>query len=166
MAVDNTGHDELPRGVDDLSVFRRIHGLADFGDLAVLNQDGAMLDGSMRDGEDGGVSNHNDGGRVRRRGSSRKWETKEIKEAKDVKKSEVLCVEEGSRYAFHCAPPSTAAEVDELLVGLTPLKSSEKPRTLILPFKEVPSNVPEKVTSDGDPSSGMLMVKLNLSTLR
>src|SRR5258706_9751476 len=36
----------------------------------------------------------------------------------------------------------------------------------MLPFNEVPSNVPENVTSAGDPSSKMLMVKLNLSTLK
>src|SRR6266404_833671 len=56
--------------------------------------------------------------------------------------------------------------VDEATLGLTPVKSSEIPCTLMLPFKEVPSKVPEKVTSAGDPSSGMLMVKLNLSTLK
>ena len=36
----------------------------------------------------------------------------------------------------------------------------------MLPFNEVPSNVPAKMTSAVDPSSGMLMVKLNLSTLK
>src|SRR6266436_3178886 len=56
--------------------------------------------------------------------------------------------------------------VDEATLGLTPVKSSEIPCTLMLPFKEVPSKVPEKVTSAGAPSSGMLMVKLNLSTLK
>src|SRR3989449_9723643 len=56
--------------------------------------------------------------------------------------------------------------VDEAPPGLTPVNSSEIPCTLMLPFKEVPSKVPEKVTSADDPSIGILMVKLNLSTLR
>jgi len=64
MAIDDTGDDELSRGVDDLSVFRRIDGRADFGDLAILNKDGAVLDGSVGDGEDGRVSNHDDSRRV------------------------------------------------------------------------------------------------------
>src|SRR5256885_9762764 len=55
---------------------------------------------------------------------------------------------------------------DETALGLTPVNSSERPRTLMLPFKEVPSKVPAKMTSAVDPSSGMLMVKLNLSTLK
>ena len=51
---------------------------------------------------------------------------------------------------------------------LAPLRSMSIPTdcTLILPFNEVPSNVPEKTTSDGEPSMVMLIVKLNLSPLR
>src|SRR6266852_426959 len=144
-------------------------GMTNFSDFAILNKDGAVLDGSMRDSEDGGVSNHDDGGSVRRRGSDRQREVKEIKEAKDVKEvkgSEALCADEESRCTLHWAPPSTVTEADELFVGLTPVNSSVKPRTLRLPFSEVPSKVPEKVTSAGESWIGMLMVKLNLSTLK
>jgi hypothetical protein len=56
MAVDNAGDDKLSRGVNDLSVFGSTDGLADLDDFAILNKDGTVLDGSMRDGKDGGVS--------------------------------------------------------------------------------------------------------------
>ncbi len=39
MAIDNAGHDELPRGVDHLGVFRGVDGCADFGNFAILNKD-------------------------------------------------------------------------------------------------------------------------------
>src|SRR5260370_40888078 len=143
MAVDNAGHDELLRGVDHLSVFRGVDGHADFGDFAISNKDGAVLDGSMGDGEDGGVSNHDDGGRVGRRGSGRQREVKEINEVKEVKESEALCVGEESRGALHWAPPSTAVEAHEVVGGLKPVKSSEITCTPMLPFQEVPSNVPQ-----------------------
>src|SRR5216684_6843983 len=165
MAIDDAGNDELARSVNHLSVLGCIDGLADFSDFAILNKDGAVLDGSMRDSEDGGASNHNDGGSVRR-GGMRQREVKETKEVKEVKGSEALCADEESRCALHWAPPSTATEAVELLVGLTPVNSVVKPRTLRLPFSEVPSKVPEKVTSAGESWIGMLMVKLNLSTLK
>ena len=93
MAIDNAGNNELPRSINHLSVFRRANGLADFGDFPILNKDRAVLDVSMRDSEDGGVSNHNDAGRVRRRSRRRQ---REAKEKKEVAKSEVLCVDEKS----------------------------------------------------------------------
>src|SRR6266851_6156060 len=96
VAVDNAGDDELPCGVNHLSVFRGIDGLADLGDFAILNQDGAVLDRSMRDGEDGGISNHSDGGRVRRRGSVRRnWDVNEAKNADEVEErsTQTVCVQ-------------------------------------------------------------------------
>src|SRR5260370_39022025 len=104
MAVDNAGHDELPRGVDHLSVFRGVDGHADFGDFAISNKDGAVLDGSMGDGEDGGVSNHDDGGRVGGRGSGRQREGKGINEGKEGKESEAPWLGAGSRRARARAP--------------------------------------------------------------
>src|SRR6266581_1833949 len=97
MAVNDAGHDELPRGVNHLSVFRRLDGLADFRDLGCVS---------------------------------------------------------------HRPPPRTVEP------GLTPVKSKERPVTLMEPFNVVPSKVPEKITSVGPWSREMLMVKLNLSALR
>src|SRR5208282_2739807 len=44
VAVDDAGHDELAGGVDYLGVFRGLDGGADFGDLAVADEDGTVLD--------------------------------------------------------------------------------------------------------------------------
>jgi hypothetical protein len=44
-----------------------------------------------------------------------------------------------------------------------PVKSVENPGTLNEPFKEVASNVPEKVTSVGVPLTGIFITKLNFS---
>src|SRR5690348_12385797 len=117
-----------------------------------------MLDGAVRNRENRRVLNHNHCGRFRRRSRMGKRQAEKTSEANEPDG-------EFSR-TLHWAPPSTAVELAALLVGFTPVKSSEYPCTLILPFSEVPSNVPEKVTSAGEPSIGMLIVKLNLSTLR
>ncbi len=50
VAIDNPGNDELSRGIDHLSVFRRLNALADFGDFAILNKDGAVFDRPMGNG--------------------------------------------------------------------------------------------------------------------
>src|SRR5260370_30039489 len=92
MAIDNAGDDKLSRGVDNLSVFGGIDSLADFGDFAILNKDRTVLDGAVRDGEDGGVLNDNDGGSVGRNGRDGQWEVKEAKEVKEAQDSEVLYV--------------------------------------------------------------------------
>src|SRR2546430_14495580 len=86
MAVDNAGHDDLSRGVDHLSVFWSAHGLADFSDFAVLNKDGAVFDRSVRDGQNGSVSNQNDGGRLRR--VCRACRIREVGEAQDAEEGE------------------------------------------------------------------------------
>src|SRR6266850_2867636 len=166
MAINDAGDDELPRGVNHLRIFRRLDGLADFRDFAIFNKDRAVLDRSVRNGENGCILNDDDGGRVRWRGGVGQRQAKETNEAEEVKESEVLCSDEEFRWALHWAPPSTAIVLDELPAGFTPVNSKEKLCTLMLPFSEVPSNVPEKVTSAGEPSIGKLMVKLNLSTLR
>src|SRR5882762_4636575 len=62
----------------------------------------------------------------------------------------------------HRAPPAIVARTP----GLVPVKSMSNPCTLIDPLSEVPSNVPLKSTSAGEPSIIILIVKLNLSTLR
>src|SRR6266849_3611602 len=155
MAVNDAGHDELPGGVNHLSVFRRLDGLADFRNLAILNQDGTVFDGAMRNGEDGGVLNQDDRGRFRgiaRRVAPRDKEENSSGAHRDS--ADLGCC------VSHRPPPRTVEP------GLTPVKSKERPVTLMEPFNVVPSKLPEKITSVGPWSRGMLMVKLNLSALR
>src|SRR5258708_1669113 len=155
MAVNDARHDELPRGVNHLSVFRRLDGLADFRDLAILNQDGTVFDGAMGNGEDGGILNQDDRGRFR--GIARSRAARRHKEENSS----------GAHHDFadrgcvsHRPPPRTVEP------GLTPVKSSERPMTLMEPFNVVPSKVPEKITSVGPWSRLMLMVRLNFSAPR
>ena len=64
VAIDDAGHDELAVGVNDLRVFRRFAmDWADFGDFSVLDQDGAVLDRAVRDGQNRGVLDEHDCGR-------------------------------------------------------------------------------------------------------
>src|SRR6266699_3465434 len=155
MAVNDARHDELPRGVNHLSVFRRLDGLADFRNLAILNQDGTVFDGAMRNREDGGVLNQDNRGRFRRIARSRvaRRDKKENSSGAHHDSADRGCVS-------HRPPPRTVEP------GLTPVKSRERPTTLMEPFNVVPSKVPEKITSVGPWSREMLMVKLNLSALR
>ena len=86
VTVDDSGNDELPGSVDDLCAGRGLDGLSDFRDFAVLNEDGTVLDGAVRNREHRGVLDQDDGGAVRRsRGSRRIWEGKEVQEGKEVK---------------------------------------------------------------------------------
>src|SRR6266478_6793239 len=148
MAVNDAGHDELPGGVNHLSVFRRLDGLADFRNLAILNQDGTMFDGAMRNGEDGGVLNQDDRGRFRGNARSR--------DAPRDKEENSSCEHRDSadRGRFSHRPPPRTVEP-----GLTPVKSRERPMTLMEPFNVAPSTVPEKITSVGPWSKVMLMVR-------
>src|SRR6266851_7350980 len=155
MAVNDAGHDELPRGVNHLSVFRRLDGLADFRDLAILNQDGTVFEGAMGNGEDGGVLNQDDRGRFRRIACSRAARRHKEENSGGAHRDSA---DLGS--FSHLPPPRTVEP------GLTPVKSRERPMTLMEPFNVVPSKVPEKITSVGPWSRVMLMVKLNLSALR
>src|SRR5260370_26627828 len=155
MAVHDAGHDELPGGVNHLSIFRRLDGLADFRDLAILNQDGTVFDGAMRNGEDGGVLNQDDRGRFRGIARSRV-----ARGHKDEKSSGAHRDSADRGCVSHRPPPRTVEP------GLTPVKSSERPMTLMEPFNVVPSKVPEKITSVGPWSRVMLMVRLNLSAPR
>src|SRR5207245_8286887 len=120
--------------------------------------------GAVGSREDGGVGDRHDGGGVGRRSWS-VGKRREVKEAKEGKEREARagCVARG--WNSHCAPPRLASP-DETLPGLTPVKSSDMPSTLIEPFKAVPSKVPENVTSVAPWSRTMLIVKLNLSALR
>src|SRR5713101_7221568 len=136
MAVNDAGHDELPGGVNHLSVFRRLDGLADFRNLAILNQDDR---GRFR-------------GIARSRVAPRDKEENSSGAHRDS--ADLGCC------VSHRSPPRTVEP------GLTPVKSKERPVTLMEPFNVVPSKVPEKITSVGPWSRGMLMVKLNLSALR
>src|ERR1700687_1022418 len=97
MAIDDPGDDELSGGIDDLGILRRFDRLANFGNLALLNKDGAVLDGAVGNRKNGGVLNQNDRGGLGWRGCDHQREVKETKEAKKVKKSQVLYVDEESR---------------------------------------------------------------------
>src|SRR5216683_910055 len=144
MAVNDAGHDELPGGVNHLSVFRRLDGLADFRNLAILNQDGTVLDGAMRNGEDGGVLNQDDRGRFREIARSRvaRRHKEENSSGAHRDSADLGCVP-------HRPPPRTVEP------GLTPVKSRERPTTLMEPFNVVRSKVPEKITSVGPWSTVM-----------
>src|ERR1700674_1884373 len=97
MAVDDPGDDELSGGIDDLGILGRFDGLTDFGNLAILNKDGTVLDGAVGNRKNGSVLNQNDRGGVGWSGRDHQREVKETKEAKEVKKSQALCVDEESR---------------------------------------------------------------------
>src|SRR6266568_4553966 len=155
MAVNDAGHDELPRGGNHMSVFRRLDGLAAFRDLAILRQDGTVFDGAVGNGEDGCILNHDDRGRFRGIARSRaaRRDKEENSSGAHHDFADLGCVS-------HRPPPRTVEP------GLTPVKSKERPVTLMEPFNVVPSKVPEKITSVGPWSREMLMVKLNLSALR
>jgi hypothetical protein len=96
MAINDARDDELPCGVNHLSVFRGRDGLADFGDFAIPNKDRAVLDGSVRDGHNGGVLNQNDRGRIRRRASVRQGDIEDTEKAENSKQSESLSADEDS----------------------------------------------------------------------
>src|ERR1700730_7790963 len=68
----------------------------------------------------------------------------------------------------HCASPCCVVDrpAEFEPPGLIALKSMSRPCTLIEPFMVVPSKVPLKITSVGEPSMGIFSVKLNLSPLR
>ena len=66
----------------------------------------------------------------------------------DPSRQRILVVKAAIAYKAAYAP--VAARVIEVdTPGLTAVKSSDKPSTLMEPFREVPSKVPEKVTSVG-----------------
>src|SRR5262249_19800568 len=69
MAVDNSRDHKLPGSINYLSLFGGFDRLADFGDFSILDENGTVLDGAVRDGKDGGVLDHNHRGWVRGRGS-------------------------------------------------------------------------------------------------
>ena len=106
VAIDDAGHDELARGVDHLRVFRRFDGGADFGDFAILNKDGAVLDGAVRNGEDGGVLNQDDRRRIGRSGGRvRRGSAKKLHSAQAMAIRERLLT--SIRWNSHSAPPAT-----------------------------------------------------------
>src|SRR5580692_4729732 len=172
MAIDNAGDYELARGVEYLRVFRRLNGRPDFRDFAIPNKDRAVLDGTVRNGEDGGVLDQDHRRRIGRIGGAcQKWNREEAQQANHCGPRMLY-----NQYGWnpHCAPPATdesllvRPSLAEPLVaaacedGLVPVNSIEKPITSILPFSVLPSKVPAKTTSVGFPSIGILMVKLNL----
>ena len=55
VAIDDAGDDVLAGGIDDRGAGGLHDLLADFGDLAVLDQDGAF-EGALGHGHDGGVA--------------------------------------------------------------------------------------------------------------
>src|SRR5262249_3649679 len=68
VAIDDAGNDKLALGIDHRGVFGSFDVGADFGDLAVLDEDRAALDGALGDGQDGSVLNDDDRAGVGRRG--------------------------------------------------------------------------------------------------
>ena len=66
VAIDDAGHHELAGGIDHCRAGGGHDLLADFGDLAVANEHGA-LEGPLGDGQDGGVLNDARGPRRTRR---------------------------------------------------------------------------------------------------
>src|ERR1700722_3734240 len=176
MAIDNAGDYELAGGVEYLGVLRRPEGRPDFRDFAVLNKDRAVLDGAVRNSEDGGVLDQDHRRGIGRIGGVCQERKREAAQQANQCGAQMLFNQHG--WNPHCAPPATD---ESLLVrpsmaaplaaagsedGLVPVNSMEKPITSILPFSVLPSKVPVKTTSVGFPSIGMLMVKLNLSALR
>src|ERR1700757_5083858 len=70
MAIDNAGHDELAGCVHHLGISGHVHLLADFGDLAVADQNRSGIYGPSGDGEDGSAL-YDDGWRGQHRGGER-----------------------------------------------------------------------------------------------
>src|SRR4030081_985269 len=104
-----------------------------------------MLNSAVADRQDCGVLNQNDASGLRgwgfggiRQKSGRRREKRQA--------NNELCV--GQRGRFHCTPPALVSRRP----GLVPVKSVSNPGTLIDPFMIVPSNVPVKSTSVGEPS--------------
>src|SRR5215469_18372385 len=60
MTVDNAGRHELSRGIDDLRVGGSLHS-AHRGDLSVTNQNVALLQCAVRDGENSGIADQKTG---------------------------------------------------------------------------------------------------------
>src|ERR1700693_4766499 len=59
MAIDNSRHHVLPLGVDHRRAFRSFQACTHGRNLSIANQDGTVLDVSVRDGEQCGVLNQN-----------------------------------------------------------------------------------------------------------
>jgi hypothetical protein len=64
VAIDNARNDELPGGIDHLRIFGSFDAGADVDNFAVLNEDRAVFDGAVRNGEDGGVLNQQHRGSI------------------------------------------------------------------------------------------------------
>src|SRR5262249_14341691 len=60
VAINNAGRYEHSGAVNHLRTCGSLHVWADFGDFAVLDEDGAMFDSSLRYSQDGCVLNEND----------------------------------------------------------------------------------------------------------
>src|ERR1700732_238541 len=59
MTIDNSGHHVLPLGVNHSRAFRSFQVCTHGRNLSIANQDGTVLDVSVRDGEQCGVLNQN-----------------------------------------------------------------------------------------------------------
>ena len=71
VAIDNPRHDELPRAINHQRVFRRMHGLSDFRNLSVHEQNRAVLDGAVRNRQNRGVLDDDRRGRWGKHGVRR-----------------------------------------------------------------------------------------------
>lgn len=60
MAINNPRQNKFAAGVDHRRAIRRYDAGADFGDFAIANQDRAVFDIAVRDGEDRGVLDQRD----------------------------------------------------------------------------------------------------------
>ena len=109
VTIDDAGHDVLTGGIKHLRVAGGLDGLADFGDFAILNKDRAVLDGAVRNGENGGVFDENHGRGVGGIGGMREKGKAEETEQAEHRGTEKLANQHGKRP--HSAPP----EADETL---------------------------------------------------
>src|SRR6266566_2016861 len=170
MAINDSGNHELPRGVNHLRAFWRFDGLADGGDLSVFDQDGAMLDGAVRHGQNRRVLNQDHLPRLRRsrrgvRRSARRGCRSGVDRFAAAQDNECESKCQKCACAVHRGPPDSSALVVSCAPGFVPVKSMEKPGTARAPFIESFSNVPVKITSNGSPWRRMLTVKENFSAL-
>src|SRR6267154_3145157 len=114
-----------------------------------------MFDGAVGNGEDRGVLNQE------RRGGlgcvGRLSLVKRQRRGQERKQGEAC-----GRF-LHCASPCCVVDrpAEFERPGLIAVKSMSRPCTPIEPFMVVPSKVPVKITSVGEPSMRILSVKLN-----
>ncbi len=99
VTIDDAGHDELSCGVDHFRALGSFDSWPDFGNFAVLDEYRAVLDGAVRDSEDGGVLNEHHRVGVRRR----RWRCEQ--ERCDGEQCDKRCRHRNIVTNFHRASP-------------------------------------------------------------